>query len=117
MGIGIILAHIVTILFTGLMRSKLLKPNLEIVVKARFIIIDEDGSSDMHGIDQHQPFFNTALSETCLNLRSNIDESPPCGHLKPQFFSVALHCFFLQTSPLLQSSFLAELSDALHQLW
>jgi hypothetical protein len=73
----------VTVLFNGLMGSKLLKPDLEIMVKAGFIIINEDGSSDMHGIDQHQSFLNTTFSETRFNLRSDVDESPPCGHLKP----------------------------------
>ena len=91
MRIGIVFAVIVTVLFNRLMRSKFLEPDLEIMVKAGFIVIDEDGSSDMHGIDQNQSFLNTTLPETCFNLRSDIDESPPCRHLKPQLFSVALH--------------------------
>ncbi len=83
MGIGIVLAVIVTILRNRLMRSELLQPDFEIMVKAGFVIIDEDGSRDMHGIDQNQSFLNATLPETCLNLRSDIDESPPCRHLKP----------------------------------
>jgi hypothetical protein len=83
MGIGIILSDVVTILFYRFMRSKFLEPDLEITVKARFIIIDENGSSDMHGIDQNQSFTNATLPEAGFNLGSDIDESPPRGHLKP----------------------------------
>ncbi len=42
MRIGIILADIVTILFNRLMGSKLLKPNLKVMMKSGFVIIDED---------------------------------------------------------------------------
>jgi len=43
MGIRIVFSDIVTILFNGLMRSKLLEPDLKVMVKTRFIIIDELG--------------------------------------------------------------------------
>jgi hypothetical protein len=39
------------------MRSKLLKPDLEIMVKTGFIIVNEDGSSNVHGIFYSQPPF------------------------------------------------------------
>ena len=61
MGISIVLADIVAILLYRLMRSKLLKPDLEIMVKTGFIIVNEDGSSDMHGI-----FYSESLTRRFL---------------------------------------------------
>jgi hypothetical protein len=47
------------------------------VVKSRFIIIYEHGSRYVHGIDQHKPFLDPALSEAIFNLRRNIDKASP----------------------------------------
>ena len=74
MGIGIILPDIMAILFNRLVGSKLLKPDLEIMMQTLFIIIDENRGSDMHGIDEHQTFLDATLFEACFNLGSNIDQ-------------------------------------------
>src|SRR5512139_1124619 len=94
MGIGIIFADIVAVLFNWLMGSKLLEPDLKVVVKAGFIIVDENRSGNMHGIDQHQSLFDPALFETGFNFWGDIDKCSSSRHLKPQFFSVTLHYFF-----------------------
>jgi hypothetical protein len=98
MGIGIILTYIMTILGNRLMRSKVFQPLIEIMMKPRFIVINKDRSSDMHSVDKDQSFSDTALFEAFFYFWSDIDEGPPCRHLKPQFFSIALHNFLLKVS-------------------
>lgn len=45
----------------------------------------------MHGIDESEPLSNGTLSDTFLYVLSDVDKSPSSLHLKPQFFSIALH--------------------------
>jgi hypothetical protein len=45
----------------------------------------------VHGIHQHQPFFDAAFAQTLLHLRGDVDEVTTAGHVKPQFFSIAFH--------------------------
>ena len=42
---------------------------LVIRVQARFIVVDENGSRDVHGIDQHQAFIDTAFPEATAVLK------------------------------------------------
>ena len=42
-------------------------------------------------ITQHESFLYAAFSEARLNVRRDVDKSPPGRDFKPEFFSVALH--------------------------
>jgi len=61
MAIGIVLSNIVAILFDRFMGSKFFEPDLEVMVKNGFIMIDEDRGRDMHGIDKHQSLLDPTL--------------------------------------------------------
>ena len=50
MGICIVLEAIVFILSIRFFRCQFFQPHLEILMKARFIIVDKDTGRDMHGI-------------------------------------------------------------------
>jgi hypothetical protein len=93
MSIGIILAVIVTILRNRLMGSEVLEPDVKIVMKSGFIIVDKNGGCYVHGIDESEALFDGAFSEALLHVRSDVDKGPPRRHLKPQFFSIAFHRF------------------------
>lgn len=83
MPIGIIFTGIVAILRDGFMRCKLFKPDLKIIMKALFVVIDENGGRDVHGVDEHHSFGYTAFAQALFNLRGNIDKCPSRGRLKP----------------------------------
>jgi hypothetical protein len=73
MGIRVVLPDIMTVLLNWFMGSEFLQPDLEIMVKPCFVIVDEYRGSDMHRINQQQPLFYATLLETGLNLRGDID--------------------------------------------
>jgi hypothetical protein len=65
------------------------------MVKARLIVIDEDGGRDVHRVTQNEAFFYPALPQARLNLGRDVDECPPGGHMKPKLFAIALHPMLL----------------------
>src|ERR1035441_6571515 len=67
------------------------EPFLVIRVQARLIVVDEHGSRDVHGIDQHQTFLDTAFPEAVFHLPCDIEERAPAGNLKPQFSAKGFH--------------------------
>jgi hypothetical protein len=56
-------------------------------VQARFIVIDENGSRDVHGVDQHETLLDTAFPEAVFHLPCDVEERSPAGDLKSQFFA------------------------------
>src|SRR4030067_3145761 len=91
MCIRIIFTYVMTIMRNGLMGSKLLQPDIEIMVKTGFIVVDKDRSSNVHRIDQNQSLPDPALFETGFDLWGDIDQGSSSRYLKPQFFSITLH--------------------------
>jgi hypothetical protein len=67
-------------------------------MKTGFVIVDKHGRSYVHRVTEYKSIFDTALPETILNLRSNVDEGSSGRHLEPEFFSVAFHFFFFPQS-------------------
>jgi len=97
-GIAVIFAcTVVAIAAERLVRSKPFQPFLVILVKARFIIVDENRGRNVHGIYQDKPLTNATFTEAFFYLRGDVDESPPCGHVKPEFFAVAFHSLSLES--------------------
>ena len=90
----------ITIVFTGLIvpitaqggvRCQFFQPPPEVLMKPTFVIIDEDGCGDVHGIDETKPFTDPALLEAGCNFIRDVDESDPLGGLKPEFLAVTFH--------------------------
>ena len=73
------------------MRSQFLQPKFVIVMKPRFIVIDEHGGSDVHGVDQAKAFGHAALVNEFLDLRCNVDEPASIRHFEPKMFSERFH--------------------------
>jgi hypothetical protein len=71
------------------------QPDVVVVVKSRFIVIDKDGGCDVHRVDPYQAFGDTACMQTLLHLGGYVDEGTPGGDFKPEFFAVAFHCDLL----------------------
>src|ERR1051325_3785123 len=79
-----------------LMRSKLLQPGFIVMVKSALVIVYEDRSRDVHGINQTKTLADPALTDEFLDPRGDVDEPPPRLHFKPQMFGKRLQCLNLQ---------------------
>ncbi len=73
------------------MRSQFLQPHLVIVMKPWFIVIDEHGGSDVHGVDQTKAFGHAALVNEFLDLGRDVDEPASTRHFEPKMFSERFH--------------------------
>jgi hypothetical protein len=60
-------------------------------MEARFIIIDENRSRDMHGINEYQAVCNSALFQTLFDLGRNINKCTPARNVEPEFLSICFH--------------------------
>ena len=47
------------------------------------IIIDKDGSRDVHCVYKNKPLFDTTILETFFNIRCDVYKSPTSRNLKP----------------------------------
>lgn len=82
------------------MRSQTLQPLLIVVMQPRFIIIDEDGRCDVHGVHQNKALPDTTLCKAIFHLMGNIGKSSPCRQIEPKLFPIRLHeMLALQKSP------------------
>jgi hypothetical protein len=72
-------------------RSQPFQPFQVIMMQAGFIIINEYGSRDMHGIHQAQPFTNPACLQDGFHIPGDIDKSCPGGNVEPEFLSKRFH--------------------------
>src|ERR1700751_3081096 len=91
MSIGVIFCPVVFVLRMRLFRRECLQPFLDIAVEPGFVIVNEDAGSDVHGVDEHQAFFNSALPQAILNLwRYPKKLAAPRG-LKPELFAIGFH--------------------------
>ena len=94
MRVGVVLAGaVVSITAGGLVRSKLLQPNLVIVMEPVLVIVDEDGRGNVHGVDQTKTFADAALANEFFDLRRDVDESTPRRNFKPKMFGQRFQCF------------------------
>ena len=59
---------------------------LVIFMQAGFVVVDEDGSGDMHRITQDKPFLDSTLLNNCFDRRSNVLKRHPCGKVECQVF-------------------------------
>jgi hypothetical protein len=63
------------------------QPQLVIVVKPRFIVIDKHRGSDVHGVDETEAFGDAASVNKLLDLRRDVDEPTSIGDFEPKMFS------------------------------
>src|SRR5262245_65824451 len=60
-------------------------------MEAGVVVINNHRRGDLHGVDEHKPFFYAALAKAVLHLRRNVDEGYPCRRVEPDFFAIAFH--------------------------
>jgi len=86
--IGVVFAGpVVSIGVRRHVRRQFFQPQLIIVMKAWFVIVDEYRSSDVHGVHQTKTFHYVASVDEFLDLRCDIDEPASIRHFKPKMFS------------------------------
>jgi len=98
MRVGIVFARIVvTILAYGFVRRHLFQPLCVVFMQSAFVIVNEHRCRNVHGIYQHQPFFDSAFPQAFFYLRRDIYEGNTTRCLKPQFFPETFHNSFTMT--------------------
>src|SRR5687767_6858116 len=85
--VGVVFSRFVVVITTNrFMWRDLLEPRFIVAMQPAFIVVNEHRRRDVHRIHQHQTLLNTALSQTLLNLRRDVDKRSPARHVEPQFF-------------------------------
>ncbi len=87
MGISIVFAGAIMSVSRGrCVWRQFFQPNLIIMVKPALVIVDEDRSSDVHGVDEAKAFGHTAPANEFLDLRCDVDKPPSIRYLEPKMF-------------------------------
>jgi hypothetical protein len=67
-------------------------------MKARFVVVDEYRSRDVHRVDQTKALYYAAPMNEFLDLRCDVDESPSIRNLEPKMFSERFHRVIISTN-------------------
>ena len=73
--VRVVFTVIVAVLADRFMRCELFEPDIVIVMQPGLVIIYEDAGCDVHGVDQNEPFADSALLQRFLHLGGDVDES------------------------------------------
>ena len=73
------------------MRSQFFQPKFVIVMESWFIVVDEHGGSDVHGVDQTKAFGHAALVNQLLDIRCDVDEPASIWYFESKMFSERFH--------------------------
>src|SRR6516165_9707010 len=91
MSIGVIFCSIVFVLRMRFLRREFLQPFLDIAVEPGFVVINEHTCSDVHRVDEHQAFFDSALPQAILNLWRYPKKLAALPGFKPELFAIGFH--------------------------
>jgi hypothetical protein len=67
----------------GFMGGQLLQPDIIVMMKSGFVIVNKNGCRDVHGVNEHKALFDPAFLQARLNLRGDVDKCPTSRDLKP----------------------------------
>ncbi len=88
MGVGVIFTSPVVSIGAGRsVRRQFFQPHLIVVMKTRFVVVDEYRGRDVHGVDQTKTFSHAATMDEFIDLRRDIDEPASIGYFKPKMLS------------------------------
>lgn len=88
MGVSVVFAGpVMSIGARRRVRRQFFQPQLIVVMKPRFIVVDEYRSGDVHGVHQTKTLYHAALVNKFLNLRRDVDEPASIRYFKPKMFS------------------------------
>ena len=92
-GVGVVFAGAVVGVALGrfVERGQLLQPLFVIGVQARLIVVDEDRSCDVHGVDQAQALLDAAFADDGLDGWRDVLKRHSLGKTKRQILGVGFH--------------------------
>jgi len=91
-GIRIILSRaVVVVLGRWFMWCQLFQPHLIIVMQPALIVVNENGTCDVHRVYEYQAFLNIAPYHQTLNRVGDVHEATTIGNFEPQVFGEAFH--------------------------
>ena len=83
--VGIVLpGAVVVILRSWRMRSELLKPDVVIVEKSIFGVVDVNAGRDVHGVAEHKTVDHAAFLDQVLDSLSDVDVAAPVWNFEPK---------------------------------
>ena len=92
MRVGVVLASVVVpVSVDRFVRGDPLQPFLVVVMQTAFVVIDEHGGGDVHGVDQTKPFLNSTFMQRFLHLAGDVDKSAAGWDVEPEFFAIGFH--------------------------
>ena len=89
------------------MRGQMLQPFFVVLQQTGLVVVDKNGSGDVHGIDKDKALPNTALVNALFHLRGDVHKTPARRDLKPELFAIAFHTevLLLRSDPLIDIRF------------
>jgi hypothetical protein len=73
-------------------RSEFLQPDFIVVVESAFIVVDENGRGNMHGVAKTEPFIHATAKDQFLNGVGDIDEAAASFDFEPEVLGEGFHC-------------------------
>src|SRR5687767_2018163 len=70
---------------------ELVQPFQDVVLQARFVVVDPHSGGDVHGRHESHPLFDAALVDGLLDVLSDTHELSPFGGIESLVDGVALH--------------------------
>ena len=55
-------------------------------MQSRFVVVDEDGCRDVHGIHQAEAFLDATVADDCLDLWRDVQKVHPGGDVEREVF-------------------------------
>ena len=79
----------------GITRREPFKPHVVVGVQPALIVVDENGSGDVHGVYEREALLNAAIPQGNLDLGCNVEKRPPSWRFEPKLLAIRLHrlCF------------------------
>jgi len=90
-GVGVDFAGVVVIERDGFVGSEFFKPDVEVVVKAGFIVVDKNTGGDVHGVDEAEAFLYARFTKQGFYFPCDVDKLTGLFGVEPQFFCKRFH--------------------------
>jgi hypothetical protein len=65
------------------MGSQLLQPDIIVMMKSGFVIVNKNGCCDVHRVNEHKALFDPTFLQARLHLRGDVYKCPASWDLKP----------------------------------
>ena len=91
MGVGVILIAVVAVLAVGLLRGKLLQPDLIVMVQSRLVVVDKHRSGYVHCRAEGEAVLHATLRHQPLDFLMDGNDGPSFGYFHPYLFCQVFH--------------------------